>query len=91
MIEPGGGCGWITRHGFHHGYFMPRPDPAQAAFSFAGVGRRGPTDVAVGLFTFTSYEHSFLRPLYPAASSGRGPAWSGAGKLAVVAGSASAL
>ena len=49
----------ITRHGgTHHGYFMPRAAPADSAFSFAGVGRAGPDNVAVALFSFPD-EHAY--------------------------------
>lgn len=37
--------------GTHHGYFLPGEGPA-AAFSFPNVGRAGPTDIAVALFSF---------------------------------------
>ena len=45
--------------GTHHGYFLPPeagdavPDPA---FSFPGLGRSGPPDIAVALFSFPSLE-----------------------------------
>lgn len=45
--------------GRHHGYFVPGgaddrfPD---ASFSFPGLGREGPTDVAVALFSFPSID-----------------------------------
>jgi hypothetical protein len=43
----------IERHGgTNHGYFLPRPTPLLAGFSFPGVGREGPDDVAVALFSF---------------------------------------
>jgi hypothetical protein len=43
----------VDRHGgTHHGYFMPAPAPASAAFSFPGVGRSGPDNVAIALFSF---------------------------------------
>ena len=53
----------IRKHGgTHHGYFVPgekgelMPD---ASFSFPGLGREGPPDIAVALFSFpdvASYE-----------------------------------
>lgn len=45
--------------GTHHGYFVPGtaddklPDPA---FSFPGLGKEGPENVAVALFSFPSVE-----------------------------------
>ena len=38
--------------GLHHGYFVPGESPAGAAFSFAGIGEEGPSNVAVALFSF---------------------------------------
>lgn len=50
----------IERHGgTHHGYFIPGdqhdrlPD---AAFSFPGLGKEGPADIAVALFSFATLE-----------------------------------
>src|ERR1044071_7600392 len=43
--------------GRHHGCFMPREWPPDAAhFSFPGIGRNGPDDVAVVLFSFPDLE-----------------------------------
>jgi hypothetical protein len=43
--------------GRHHGCFMPGEQPPDAAhFSFPGVGRNGPPDVAVVLFSFPDLE-----------------------------------
>ena len=45
--------------GTHHGYFMPSqdaddlPDPS---FSFPDIGKKGPDNVAVALFSFPSLE-----------------------------------
>jgi hypothetical protein len=45
--------------GTHHGYFLPPgasdvvPDPS---FSFPGLGRNGPPDIAVALFSFPDIE-----------------------------------
>ncbi len=38
--------------GIHHGYFLPHDSPPAASFSFAGVGKEGPADVAIALFSF---------------------------------------
>jgi hypothetical protein len=47
----------ITRHGGrHHGYFVPRAAPASVGFSFPGVGKTGPDNVAVALFSFPDEE-----------------------------------
>jgi hypothetical protein len=44
----------INRHGGrHHGYFLPTEGP-QISFSFPGLGREGPGDVAIALFSFPS-------------------------------------
>lgn len=40
--------------GTHHGYFLPGESPRSAAFSFAGVGEEGPSNVAIALFSFPS-------------------------------------
>jgi hypothetical protein len=46
----------INRHGGrHHGYFLPADGP-QTPFSFPGLGRDGPGDVAIALFSFPSAE-----------------------------------
>ena len=51
----------IERYGgTHHGYFLPRAAPEGAAISFPGIGRDGPDDVAVALFSFPD-EHSYQR------------------------------
>lgn len=99
---------WIalieTYGGVHHGYFLPPTDGEEvprAGFSFPGLGRDGPPNVGVALFSFpdvetyeryrrdvasdpachaatarfdetgcfTSYERSFLSPIF----SGRAP------------------
>ena len=42
--------------GVHHGYFLPEKDSDQLpepTFSFPGIGRNGPDDIAVALFSFT--------------------------------------
>ncbi len=50
----------ITKYGgTHHGYFLPpdEHDPVpRATFSFPGLGRDGPPDCAVALFSFPSVE-----------------------------------
>ena len=50
----------IRKHGgTHHGYFVPGdsgdalPD---ASFSFPGIGREGPPDIGVALFSFPDVE-----------------------------------
>lgn len=50
----------ITKHGgIHHGYFLPEDDlvglPNQA-FSFPDLGKTGPENIAVALFSFPSLE-----------------------------------
>lgn len=52
--------GLIRKHGgTHHGYFLPcgegdvLPD---ATFSFPGLGREGPPDIGVALFSFPTIE-----------------------------------
>jgi hypothetical protein len=42
--------------GTHHGYFVPAAAPPDAEFSFKGVGRDGPENVGVALFSFPSIE-----------------------------------
>ena len=43
--------------GLHHGCFMPGERPPDSShFSFPGVGRNGPEDVAVVLFSFVDLE-----------------------------------
>lgn len=46
--------------GTHHGYFLPRAAPDGAEISFPGLGRDGPQDVAVAMFTFPD-EESYRR------------------------------
>jgi len=90
----------ISKHGgIHHGYFVPGRETdrfPEAEFSFPGLGRPGPENIAVALFSFpdveaydayrtavaqdpacrsatarfhetkcfSSYERTFLRPLF---------------------------
>ena len=43
--------------GEHHGCFMPgEPPPDSSHFSFPGVGRNGPDNIAVVLFSFPDLE-----------------------------------
>jgi hypothetical protein len=42
--------------GTHHGCFLPGEAPPSAAFSFPGVGKAGPENVAVALFSFPSLD-----------------------------------
>jgi NIPSNAP protein len=45
--------------GIHHGYFIPGTEAdklPRAAFSFPGLGRDGPPNIAVALFSFPSVE-----------------------------------
>jgi hypothetical protein len=45
--------------GTHHGYFIPgneRDNLPDSAFSFPGLGREGPANIAVALFSFPSIE-----------------------------------
>ncbi|MBI3541742.1 MAG: NIPSNAP family protein [Deltaproteobacteria bacterium] len=45
--------------GTHHGYFIPGESSdhlPQATFSFPGLGKDGPTNIAVALFSFSSLE-----------------------------------
>src|SRR5947208_4746620 len=48
----------IERHGgTHHGYFLPpEGEVREASFSFPGLGRQGPPNLAVALFSFASVE-----------------------------------
>ncbi|MEJ1970435.1 MAG: NIPSNAP family protein [Rhizomicrobium sp.] len=50
----------IRKHGgTHHGYFVPGADGdtlPHAAFSFPGLGKDGPPDVGVALFSFPSVD-----------------------------------
>jgi hypothetical protein len=70
QIAPGGREGfkdyaraWIAlirKHGgTHHGYFVPGGEGdalPDATFSFPGLGREGPPDIGVALFSFPSRE-----------------------------------
>ncbi len=43
----------IEKHGGRHvGYFWPTATPVGAAFSFSSVGREGPPNVALAMFSF---------------------------------------
>jgi hypothetical protein len=42
--------------GMHHGYFVPTEAPADANFSFSDLGRSGPADVGVALFSFPTVD-----------------------------------
>ncbi|HYR74515.1 MAG TPA: NIPSNAP family protein [Pyrinomonadaceae bacterium] len=42
--------------GTHHGYFVPGDNLPSAAFSFPGVGKKGPGNIAVALFSFPTGE-----------------------------------
>ena len=45
--------------GTHHGYFLPGGEDANlpsASFSFPGLGREGPPNIAVALFSFPTIE-----------------------------------
>ncbi len=45
--------------GTHHGYFAPPADAAEvpnASFSFPGLGREGPPNIGVALFSFPTIE-----------------------------------
>lgn len=50
----------IRKHGgTHHGYFVPgtdRDDLPRPTFSFPGLGRDGPPNVGVALFSFPTVE-----------------------------------
>jgi NIPSNAP protein len=50
----------IRKHGgTHHGYFVPGTDAdvlPDATFSFPSLGREGPPDVGVALFSFPTIE-----------------------------------
>ncbi|HUO87635.1 MAG TPA: NIPSNAP family protein [Rhizomicrobium sp.] len=52
--------GLIRKYGgTHHGYFVPVTDGEalpDASFSFPGLGREGPPDIGVALFSFPSIE-----------------------------------
>jgi hypothetical protein len=45
--------------GTHHGYFVPRVPPDGVRISFPQIGREGPADVAIALFSFPD-EKSYL-------------------------------
>ncbi|OGT11577.1 MAG: hypothetical protein A2X77_03040 [Gammaproteobacteria bacterium GWE2_42_36] len=52
--------------GVHQGYFLPEKDPddfpEDTSFSFPNIGRCGPKDVAIALFSFPSVEkYEFYR------------------------------
>ena len=55
---------WITiiekYGGIHHGYFLPVKEandlPNTTSFSFPDIGKNGPNNVAVALFSFPSME-----------------------------------
>ena len=44
--------------GVHHGYFLPgKPDELpNPSFSFPGIGKNGPDNIAVALFSFSNLE-----------------------------------
>jgi hypothetical protein len=45
--------------GIHHGYFLPSKDFAElpdSSFSFANIGKNGPKDIAIAIFSFASME-----------------------------------
>ena len=42
--------------GTHHGYFLPPRLSPDAPFSFAGLGRKGPSNIAIAMFSFPSIE-----------------------------------
>ncbi|MGB7207643.1 MAG: NIPSNAP family protein [Pyrinomonadaceae bacterium] len=42
--------------GTHHGYFLPAKNPPVTTLSFPGLGRDGPTNIAIALFSFPSLE-----------------------------------
>jgi hypothetical protein len=42
--------------GTHHGYFVPGDDVPRPTFSFPGLGKDGPPNVAVALFSFPTVE-----------------------------------
>lgn len=56
-------CTWIKlveKHGgIHHGYFLPgnvNDELSNFSFSFPGLGQKGPNNIAVALFSFSSLE-----------------------------------
>lgn len=42
--------------GTHHGYFLPGPDLPSSLFSFPDIGKSGPNNVAIALFSFPNKE-----------------------------------
>jgi len=49
--------GLIEKYGgTHHGYFLPAQNPPAATLSFPGVGRDGPGNIAIALFSFPSVQ-----------------------------------
>ena len=42
--------------GTHHGYFLPARLQPDAPFSFVGIGREGPSNIAIAMFSFSSIE-----------------------------------
>ena len=42
--------------GRHHGYFLTEDSPDPAPISFPGVGKEGPGNIAVALYSFPSIE-----------------------------------
>src|SRR5690242_21288614 len=50
----------IRKHGgTHHGYFVPGEESDElpdASFSFPGLGREGPSNIAIALFSFPDVE-----------------------------------
>ena len=67
-------AGLIARHGgTHHGYFMPREKPADAAMSFSAGGEAADGDIAVALFTFPD-EETYRRYRIAAAADPEGAA-----------------
>ena len=49
--------GLIEKYGgTHHGYFLPTENAPPATLSFPGVGREGPENIAIAMFSFESIE-----------------------------------
>ena len=50
----------IERYGgIHHGYFLPledKKDEPKSSFSFPNIGKKGPDNIAVALFSFPNSE-----------------------------------
>lgn len=45
--------------GVHHGYFSPmkdKKDESSSSFSFSKIGKKGPDNIAVALFSFSNLE-----------------------------------